>query len=335
MGITNVRTGTRAIPLSPISRQIHTVNGPFAPRTTLIKPSHFPSPYDRFRTGEYLFMTRIAGYQIGGSARYREGKNRVLVTLYAPRQQSSPGNLGQVQQEVARRLGLHDDLSGYERIWAGDPILRSLPSEMMGARPSSPFALYEFLVICTLLQNTVVRRTVQMANALAEYLGGLFQFPDGTTLRGFWEPGALVSVGESRLRELRLGYRAKTLVRFSEQFSNQPTLEADLLGLAGHPDSLRDAIDDIYGVGPASANYVLFEWFKCTGALFTLSPWEARILSRLLFKRDDVVASRTMAFCQRRWAPHAMLAVHAVFETAFWARARGEGPEWLNELIRL
>jgi len=266
---------------------------------------------------------------------YTEGANRIVLHVCMPETHASPGNLRTIEDELARRLGLTVDISGYEKIWEGDPILSCLPDEMRGARPASPFSLYEFLVICTVLQNTTVRRTVQMAGALAHTLGRAYRFPDGTVLHGFWEPADLVEFGESRLRELRLGYRAKSLVRFSEQFLAQPDLEAELLDLRTDPDRLRARVEEIYGVGPASAAYIMFEWFKCVDEFYHVSPWERKILSKLLFDSYDTPAMDIVHFCRDRWAPYTMLAVHAVFEAVFWRRAQGQGPEWLDELTRL
>jgi 3-methyladenine DNA glycosylase/8-oxoguanine DNA glycosylase len=252
-----------------------------------------------------------------------------------PEAHTPPHDLRAIEDELARRLGLTVNIDGYEKIWESDPILSRLPDEMRGARPASPFSLYEFLVICTVLQNTTVRRTTLMASALAHNLGRAYRFPDGTILHGFCEPADLVQHGEARLRELRLGYRAKSLVRFSEQFRTQPDMETELLGLRTDPDRLRARAKEIYGVGPASAAYIMFEWFKCIDEFNHVSPWERKILSKLLFGSYDTPAMDIIRFCRNRWAPYTMLAVHAVFEAVFWRRVQGQGPEWLDELIRL
>ena len=321
--------------LVEVGRRAYTVTGPFNPRTTLHKPSHFPSPFEVAKRGEYVFLAGVGRRKIGGRATYREGGRRVELRIYLPERRLRPDNLQAIQDELARRLGLTLACTGYEKIWDSDPILGRLPDEMRGARPATPFSLYEFLVICTVLQNTTVRRTVQMASTLAHNLGRAYQFPEGPLLHGFWKPADLVKFGESSLRELRLGYRAKNLVRFSEQFRADPGLEAELLGLRDNPDSLRARVKTIYGVGPASAAYIMFEWFKCIDEFHYLSPWERRILSKLLFDRSDTPASDIVQFCRDRWTPYTMLAVHAVFEAIFWRRVQGQGPDWLNELIRL
>lgn len=310
--------------------------GPFNARTTIHKPSHFPSPFDLVDGHSYVFVTRIRNEVVGARATYGSDGRALTVAVYVSEGVGRSGVMApDVRGELSRRLGLQLDTSGFGGIWKGDSILSRLAPEMLGARPSSPFSLYEFLVICTLLQNTTVRRTVQMANALATVLGQPCVFPDGTVLTGFWTPDALVRLGEPALRELKLGYRAKSLYRLSAQFAESPTLESDLLAAAHEPDSLRSSLRSLYGVGPASCGYVMFEWFKCLDEFTHVSPWERKILSMLLFDAPDAEAPKLLAFCQDRWRPWTMLAVHAVFESVFWRRLCGSGPSWLDDLIRL
>jgi hypothetical protein len=54
-------------------------------------------------------------------------------------------------------------------------------------RASSGVSLYEFLVITVMLQNTVVRRSVSMLQALFERYGTRVTF-GGRTLWAFWDP---------------------------------------------------------------------------------------------------------------------------------------------------
>jgi 3-methyladenine DNA glycosylase/8-oxoguanine DNA glycosylase len=240
-----------------------------------------------------------------------------------------------VKTEIRRRLGLEIDLAGFETLWKRDNILRKLPDEMMGARPSSPFSLYEFLMICVFLQNTTIRRTVAMANALASEIGQELMFPDGITLRSFWRSNELTSTGEQRLRDLKLGYRAKILDQISQQFYAQPELESQLLRDSTDEDILRYKLISLYGIGPASVGYIMFEWFKRVNYFDHISPWELKILGQLLFKSNNVPMEKMIAFCRQRWSPFTMLAIHAIFESIFWRRSNGEGLGWIDALIRL
>jgi len=334
MSVTATPNDVDAAELVEITRHSYRPTRPFDAATTLHKPSHFPSPFERTKPGEYLFMTRVGTQVIGGHARFPDSGNQVELVLFAPSTNiSEPVDM--ITGEIARRLGLTMPIRGYDKLWDADPILSTLPAPMRGARPSSPFSLYEFLVICTLLQNTTVGRTVSMARALADRLGVRYRFATGDILSSFWTPAQLTALGEAALRELRMGYRAKMLVRTAEHFHTQPDLETDLLHMTSEPQQLRKQLNAIYGVGPASVGYIMFEWFKTVDSFEHVSPWELKILSKLLFDTMDTAADQLLSFTRDRWSPYTMLAVHAVFEAIFWRRAQGQGPEWLDELIRL
>ena len=87
-------------------------------------------------------------------------------------------------------------------------------------------------------------------------------------------------------------------------------------------------------MGPATASYILFESLKHLDAFDHVSPWEQKILSRLVFQQDLVPSERLLNEARERWAPWRMLAVHYLFEDLFWQRQH-ERIEWLESLIRL
>jgi 3-methyladenine DNA glycosylase/8-oxoguanine DNA glycosylase len=324
--------------VDPVGLQLATVEvvepaGPFHPRTTLIKPSHFPSPFDAQGEHGYRAVTFVDGHPTGLRASFADGSSALRLEIYLPEgAEIDPTAAAAV---LRARLGVDLDLPGYADLCAGDEVLSRLPAAMHGARPSSPWSLYEYLSIGTVLQNTTVARTVQMAEALAHLLGTWYRFPDDIILAGFWQPGDVVDLGEPALREAKLGYRAKTLTRLGTQFLADPDIETRLWATTGDPQTLRAGLRSLYGVGPATTGYLMFDVFKSLDELSHLPPWEAKILGRLLFDDPGTDPADTIAWCHCRWAPYTMLATHAVFETVFWHRATGNGPAWLDELIRL
>ena len=146
-------------------------------------------------------------------------------------------------------------------------------------RPIHLGSLNEYLVIAIVLQNATVRRSVQMLRALFEGYGILVKF-DGRELYGFWDAATLAGTIEQELRALKIGYRAKPLLRVSEaivagQVDNAATRTAAV------PEQ-RAALLSLYGVGPASVGYILVDVFHAFDELAHISPWEQRIYSRLL-----------------------------------------------------
>jgi len=191
--------------------------------------------------------------------------------------------------------------------------------------------LYESLVIYVVLQNATVRRSVQMLDNLFRAYGDLLHFDD-QALYGFWSPQALDAAPEEDLRALKVGYRAKSLKKISSQFARGECDDSALRRLPN--DELKRALLQIYGVGPATVWYLMFEVFHRNDAFDHISPWEQKIYSRLLFDQELVPAEQVLAEVERRWGRWKTLAAHYLFEDLFWRRANAPLP-WLEDLIRL
>src|SRR3989304_9026364 len=124
-----------------------------------------------------------------------------------------------------------------------------------GMRVSASDSLYETLIIFITLQNATVHRTVQMMEALLSTYGTLLEF-DGESLYAFWKPEDLARVPEQALRDLKVGYRAVSILRSSKAFAAEPELEASLRG--SPRDEARSRLLALYGVGPATVDGLLF-----------------------------------------------------------------------------
>lgn len=87
------------------------------------------------------------------------------------------------------------------------------------------------------------------------------------------------------------------------------------------------------GVGPASANILLFEALHHYGTMEKIDPWEQQIYSRLLFNKELVPAETLLQEINKRYGKWKTLAMHYIFEDLFWKR-KTERIEWLEKLIR-
>lgn len=320
-------------PLLEVATQRVCVRTPFSFKTTVSKPSHFPTPLEAMPDPDTYLTTAYVDEELLGFRAKSIDAPTVELTLYAP----SGGLRGAptaVFQEIARRMGLFVDVSGFSDVWRRDAQLSDLPPELAGGRPSMPHSLYGFLMVCVLLQNTQVRRTVQMAEVMLGRFQRRVAFPDGTVLPTLWTPEDILASSEDELRSLKLGYRARTIRKLSQQFAADPRIETRLMQRDGS-QAIDDGLRELYGVGPATAGYSSFEWFKQVDHLVHLSPWETKISARLLFGDDNAGPDAVIAEARRRWAPFTMLALHALFESVFWKRAESVGPKWLEDLIRL
>ena len=211
--------------------------------------------------------------------------------------------------------------------------MRPVLSRWRGMRNATG-PLYESMIIYIVLQNATVRRSVQMLDNLFRAYGSRLHF-DGQALYGFWPPQVLDAAPEEDLRALKVGYRAKSLKRMSSQFAHG---EIDAHALRQLPnEELRRELLKLYGVGPATAWYLMSSNFHRYDAFDHISPWEQKIYSKLFYDRDPddpVPVDRLLQTLEERFGEYKMLAVHYIWEDLFWRRSHAPVP-WLEALIRL
>ncbi len=339
-----MRPGTRPLRLRPVATLILTPTAPFHFDGTVFNPSHFPARSEHWEPGRYWQTFRWRGRTYGlllrdvGAVR----RPRIQVTLFG-RQRPPAAMLREIAAELRWRLDLDSTgVPAFVRRFRRDryvgPAIRHRP----GMRATSACSLYEFLVITVMLQNTVVRRSVSMLQALFERYGRRVHF-DGQELWAFWDPQDIHRAPEEDLRALKVGYRARILKRQAEPFVRG---EVDELALRRIADwqVLVKKLDAIYGVGPQSAWYMLFEFFHSYDVLEHISPsaartlqtgetWKGKIVGRLLFGRE-VAPRRLRRFFANRYRPFRDLAFHYLMTDLFWQH-RARPIAWLAKLIRL
>jgi 3-methyladenine DNA glycosylase/8-oxoguanine DNA glycosylase len=201
-------------------------------------------------------------------------------------------------------------------------------------RPFSAGSLYEYLIIAIVLQNCTVRRSVKMMQALYEKYGARLEY-DSRSFYCMWSPEEMNRATEQELRALKVGYRAKSLKRVTATFACAGIDEIELRSKSRAEQ--RDALLELYGIGPASVGYILFDVFHHWDEMDHISPWEQKIYSKLFFNRDPekpISVARLMRLFTKRFSGYRLLAVHYIWEDLFWKRQH-EKIEWLEKLIRL
>lgn len=313
---------------------ILTPTSPFHFDGTMFNPSYFPGPGSHWEPGSFWMGLRWRGRPYGVRLRSpgAGSRTRVTLTVYAQRRPSR-ATLASIAEEISWRFDLNSmGVPEFVRRFRRDPYVGPLIRRRPGMRPHADIlSLYEYLVITVLLQNTVVRRSVSMLRALYERFGQRVEF-DGKTLWTFWEPGQVHEAPEEELRALKVGYRARILKRQAAQFVSGEVDEAALRRVRDQ-DAVAEALDGIYGVGPQSAGYMLMGFFHFYRGTEHLSPWEAKIMGRLLFGRATA-PDRIVRFLARRYGEFSGLAGSYIFVDAFW-RHRAKPIPWLAREIRL
>ncbi len=236
-------------------------------------------------------------------------------------------------EEVKYLYNLELDLKDFYKSFKNDRLLGPVIKKWRGMRPGHPSSLYEYLIIGMVLQNASVRRSVQMFKALMENFGTLVEF-DGQKLWCFWAPGRLARVSEAKLRSLKVGYRAKRIKKVDEQFAKKLIDEADLR--SKDRETQMEELLKLYGVGPATVWYLLFDIFHHWDFFNHISPWEQKIYSKLFFGRDPQkpVSVKKLLKYLERYGKYKHLAVHYIWEDLFWRR-KNEHIPWLEKEIRL
>ncbi|MHA2380211.1 MAG: DNA-3-methyladenine glycosylase family protein [Candidatus Thorarchaeota archaeon] len=310
-------------------------SSPFSFDATMHKPDHFPSTDNDWEAG-VRWQTMLWDKKPLGLKFESQGSiNQPSISLSIWSQKKlAPHFLDSLTREINYRLNLHLDLTEFYQSLRNNPELAPVMKRWRGMRPLNLSSLYEYLIVAIVLQNATVRRSVNMLQALFRAFGTLLAYDD-KELYCFWEPEAVHKAAEQKLRELKVGYRAKSIKRVTEAFVVGEINEFELREKPR--EEQRKALLGLYGVGPASVGYILSDVFHHLDELEHISPWEQKIYSKLFFDTDPsepVSVDRLFAHFNEQFGMYKMLAVHYVWEDLFWKRKHGD-VEWLKDLIRL
>lgn len=307
---------------------------PFHFDSTFHKPDHFTSGDNYWEPGirwqTWTWCGKCFGLKFQDQGTLNEPK--LQIDVYA--EQKVPEQIiTSLVDEIKYRYNLDLDLTGFYKAFRKDKVLGPIIKRWRGMRPGHPSSLYEYMVIGIVLQNATIRRSIQMFKALLESYGILLEY-DGKKLWCFWEPGALADVTEEELRALKVGYRAKSIKKTDECFRLGIVDEFDLR--AKDRETQMKELLKLYGVGPATVWYLLFDVFHHWDFFNHVSPWEQKIYSKLFFDQDPenpVEVSEILKHFET-FGEYKQLAVHYIWEDLWWKRKNNPMP-WLEKLIRV
>jgi len=236
-------------------------------------------------------------------------------------------------EEIKYRYNLELDLKDFYKSFRDDKFLAPIIKKWRGMRPGHPSSLYEYLIIGIVLQNAAIRRSVQMLQVLLENYGQLLEF-DQKKLWAFWNPGGLQKISENDLRALKVGYRARSIKRTDDHFAQGLISEMKLRNQ--DREKQTEELLKLYGVGPATVWYLLFDVFHHWDFFNHVSPWEQKIYSKLFFNRnpENPVSVEKILKRFEKFGKYKQLAVHYIWEDLFWKR-KNESIPWLEKEIRL
>lgn len=306
---------------------------PYNFNATVFKPSHYPDNTKVHETGKYWmglrFKNKIYGIKMENIGTTK--KPSIKLTIFSNRQLSK-NEIEEIVKEIDFRFEFNRDISEFFNKFKNDKILSPFLKKWNGMHGSCAQDLYGLLMIGIFLQNTIVKRTVQMTNIMLEKYGRKLLF-DKREVYIFWKPEEIIKVSEEELRNLKVGYRAKLFLKLSYTFVKEKIDEFKLREMP--KEEAKKELIKLYGVGPETARILLQEALHHYDLFEHVAPWQQKILSRLLFNKESVSVEKIIDYVNSKWGGWSSLAVHYIWEDIFWQRKKGNKIEWLDKEIRL
>ncbi len=307
---------------------------PFAFDPTFHKPGHFVSPDNYWEPGIRWQTWNWQGVPLGIKFINKGTISNPLIGIKIYGKEKLPEDfVSSLIEEIKYRYNLDLELKDFYKTFEKDRFLLPILKKWKGMRPGHSSSLYEYLIIGIVLQNASVRRSIQMFKALLENYGTLLEF-DGKKLWCFWSPGKLQKVSENELWVLKVGYRAKSIKKIDDCFAQCLVDENELRG-KDRETQMKELLK-LYGVGPATVWYLLFDVFHRYDFFNHISPWEQKIYSKLFFNRnpDNPAPVKKLLKYFEKYGKYKQLAVNYVWEDIWWKRKNQHIP-WLEKEIRL
>jgi len=298
---------------------------------TVYTPSHFPTPTEIWEPKQLWTTLNLDGKIFGIKLNDLGTVNEPLIKLTVYSDANISASLRRkLMTEIIFRFRFDEDIMLFYDLFRRDEILGPAIERMWGVRKRLR-PLYELIVCSILLQNATVRRTVQMMRNLIHSYGVRVVF-DNKLLYLLWEPETLADAAEPELRKLKVGYRAKQLIRVSKTFASNEIDELELRKVG--KERARKTLMKLYGIGPASADILLFEALGYHNARDFIPRWEQKIFSKVLFNKESVPPKAILDKLTKRYGEWKALAFYYLMEDLFW-RHRERKIDWLEKEIRL
>jgi N-glycosylase/DNA lyase len=305
---------------------------PFNFDGTVYVPAYFPTPDFEWQPNMAWRTLNLNGTLFGLKMENIGviDEPKVKLTVFSENKPTTE-TMEKIVEELNWRYGFNEDITEFFERFKNDKFLKPVFKRWRGMRANCENSLYEIMIISIVLQNSTVRRTIQMMNNLFNTYGSKLRF-DGKELFAYWNPEDLSDVAEEELRALKVGYRVKMLKRLSEAFARCEVDEMKLR-MMDTEDAKRELMK-LYGVGPATAQIILggylrrYDTFELKGRL-----WEQKILSKVMFGKKIVSPNRITNEFEKRYGKYRGLAFHYIFSDLFW-RHREEKIHWLEKEIR-
>ena len=291
---------------------------------TFFSPSHFEAKLDLYKKepSVYYLTMNLCHMMLG--LKYYIFNGKLCVEIFSEKELSKD-IFGKIKKELTVRLPLDSNDDDFYNKYANDKFLGPVLKRNIGAKPFKMYSLYESLIISTLLQNCTVQRTISMCENMLSQYGTLLCF-DKIKLYAMWRPEDFRAT-DRELRELKIGYRAKNILRITEHFVKSKISERELRKLS--TDKLEKELLKIYGVGKQTVFYIIdrAEYLK------HISLWERKILSKYIFDKELCEEKYLVDWFHKRYHQWCGRAFSLIFEDIFFQH-RNKPLPWLKKIMR-
>ncbi len=275
---------------------------PFNFKYTVYKPSHFPTKLEDFdETSETMYRTlrlsqnKIIGLKMVDLQKVR-GKEGIMAEIFSNGPLTEQ-DLQKVRGHISHAYGLNEDIRSFYKSVADDHSIQGPIQNLRGMRVSCFETLFEILNISSMLQNTTVKRTEQMMENMLSSFGGRVDYA-GKQLYVFYTPQNIAQSSEQKLRDLKVGYRARFLMEIAKHFSTNPDLGERLKTMDF--EEAKEELMEIRGVGPYSARIALFQYLRRPNEI-NFDSWKRKIFSNIFFGNEDEPMDKVEKEAKERW----------------------------------
>ena len=291
---------------------------PFNFKYTVYKPSHFPTrledfdePSETFYRTYRLNKDKFIGLKMTDLQR-SDGKDGLKIKLFSNNPLTKE-EVKKIETHVTYSYGLKEDVNEFYLSVASDRSVREPINNLRGMRNSCFETLFEILNISSILQNTTVKRSGQMMQAMLSNFGKRV-ICNGRDLYVFYTPEDIFNSSEERLRELKVGYRAKFLMEIARHFLQNPDFE-EKLKIMSFEDAKKNLME-IKGVGPYSARIALFQYLRRPHEI-NFDSWKRKIFSKFFFGNEDEPVEKVEKEAKNRWGVYAGYTALYIIENLF------------------
>lgn len=318
----------KAIKLEKSHKVILKPSQPFSFEKTFYKPSHFPSKLESFSKENksysipYYWKNNLLGVKFTNCGR------KISISVFSDKKINSL-DFNELISELDYKFSLSMDYTYFYKKFAHDKFLKSSINRIKGKHICTNYSLYHHLIVSIFLQNTTIKRTISMCDAMLEKYGTKILF-DNTELIAMWEPNKLKAT-EKELRNLKLGYRSKFVLKVTDIFIGNKLNEKILRNL--DTKTLVKELLKIYGVGKQTVFYLALSQFQRTEYLEHIPLWERKIISKYIFNKTLIDEKEILEWFESKYDNWCGYSFSLIWEDIFFQHKKKPLP-WLLKILK-